>query len=133
MKKVTLPENHLRSVSASVYSVEKLLTELSQALQPPSETVMFKTDNNLKTEQLETMKLAIEKTRAHIRFLAAKYQLQPVEVKLSQIVNARKSGMWEILCNTVSKRLGGYGKFPEELSAEFDNDIARLQKLIDAI
>ncbi len=49
---------------------------------------------------------------------------------IDRIIDAKKTSMWIILCDTTSKGLKGYGEFPKEYAQEFDSDIDKLQKLI---
>jgi hypothetical protein len=41
--------------------------------------------------------------------------------------------MWEILCDTTSYKLNGYGKFPAGLQKEFDADIDRLMEKVKKV
>ncbi len=107
--------------------------ELEQQLKSSEDAVMYKITNNLEYKDIQSVISDIEKIKACIRDLVAKYKLKPTEVFLSQIINAKKTGMWEILCDTTSKNLKGFGKFPEEYAREFDSDIDVLQKLIAGI
>ena len=88
------------------------------------------TDNKYEQAYFEELFVEIKK---QIQYLATKYNLQPVELKLSQIINAKRSQMWEMLSDSKTAKLRGYGEFPPELTAGFDNDIDDLLKLTEKI
>ena len=132
MEKIGLSENHKRSISASMYLVERIADDLERKLAIPSELVMSKIVKN-KDADLQHCMSVLKEIKSHVGLLAAKYSLRTSEVSLTQIINSSKSAMWEILCDTTSQRLKGYGRFPKEYAAEFDADIDALQNLISKI
>ena len=131
MEKIGLSENHKRSISASMYLVERIADDLERKLAIPSELVMSKIVKNKDADLQHCM--SVLKGIKSQGLLAAKYSLRTSEVSLTQIINSSKSAMWEILCDTTSQRLKGYGGFPKEYAAEFDADIDALQNLISKI
>ena len=133
MSPVKLPPNHLRSVSASIYLVEKTIDELEHMLTRSREHSTYKTINDIdeskKAELLET----IMQARKLIAEIMYKYRLNREVTYMSRFLNARKSRMWEILCDTTSKRMKGYGHLPEETASELDRDINKLADLINLL
>lgn len=133
MDKINLSENHIRSVSASLYVIERTVIELEHNLKYPEELAMSKVVNNIGDIDIQHYISVIDEIKTYIFALFIKYNLDPTEIYLSQIINSKKSRIWEILCETTSKRLKGYGDFPKENAEEFDNDIDHLQRLIACI
>jgi hypothetical protein len=133
MAKINLSNNQKRSISASLHIVEKSVNELERELNRTGDLIMFKVINDTGDLNLQEYKLLIQQIKSHIRYLADKYCLQPTSLPLSQIINAQKSNMWVILCDTRSNSMKGYGEFPKELAEEFDSDIDILQDLIDRL
>ena len=133
MKKIPLSENHNRSVSASLYMVERLINELENDLNHPSDMILSQVVYDVEDKDKEHFLAIIREIKEHIRMLSEKYNLRTRELLFSQLLQAKKSGIWVILCDTTSQRLKGYGTFPKEYAEEFDNDIARLQELVQRI
>lgn len=65
--------------------------------------------------------------------MAEKYNLKPVSLNQNNVIRAKKTKMWEILCDSTSRGLRGGGRFPEEFAREFDKDIDDLQEIIKRI
>ena len=133
MDKISLSETHRRSISASLCVVERIVYELEYKLKFQEEMTMNKVLNNMGEMDMQHYDSLINKIKAYICSLYIKYDLTPTEIYLSSEINSKKARMWEILCETNSKGLKGYGKFPEEYAQEFDSDIDVLQKLIHKI
>ncbi len=130
MPTTNLPPNHLRSVSASIYLVEKTIDELENMLTRPRQHFTYKIVNDIDDSEKEKLLQSIKQTRAFIAELMRKYGLNREVTYMSRILNARKSRMWEILGDTTSKRMKGYGHLPGETAAELDRDINKLTGLI---
>ena len=133
MEKINLKPNHQRSVSSSIRLVENMVDEIERQVLHPSGLLLTRIDHADFAKDIEHIKSVTGEIRNYILYLFEKYNLKPSELKLNRIVNARKSSMWTILCDTTSGKLKGYGDFPEEYTEEFDSDIDRLQQLISKI
>jgi hypothetical protein len=110
--------------------IEKLADEFERKLNCKTEMVMLNTVNDLDTECIEKYRVLIKDIKYMIKSIAIKYNLQPRVLVRSRVVNARRAKMWEVLCDTKSKSMRGYGSFPEEYVDEFDFDIDSLLKLV---
>jgi hypothetical protein len=133
MKKITLSENHRRSVSSSVHIIEKMLIDIENVKSNPDNGTMIRTINDIEDLDEPHFRNAIDNIKSEIRYLAEKYNLKPEEIKMSRIINSRKAKMWETVTDTNSRKLKGFKEFPKELADEFDKDIARLKATIDAL
>ena len=133
MSAINLPSNHLRSVSASIYLIEKTIDELEEMLKTSTEPITYKMVNDLEDTEKERLLKSIQQIRAFVAELMQKYKLNSEITYLSRVLNARKSRMWEILGDTTSKRMKGYGNLPEESAQALDNDILALTKLINLL
>ena len=54
-------------------------------------------------------------------------------MSLKRIVNAKCAKIWEILTDTFSRKIKGYGTFPEKYAEEFDTDINKLIEITNKI
>ena len=130
MSTTKLPPNHLRSVSVSIYLVEKTIDELENMLTQLRQHLTYETVNDMEDSEKEKLLQSIKQTRAFIAELMHKYSLNREVTYMSRILNERKSRMWEILGDTTSKRMKGYGHLSGETAAELDRDIKKLTGLI---
>jgi hypothetical protein len=52
---------------------------------------------------------------------------------LQRIIDAKRTKVWEILNDTYSKKLKGYGQFPQLNAIEYDADIRALLEFTNKI
>lgn len=133
MDKIKLSANHRRSLSANMHIIEKLADEFEQELHSANDLKLFKMVQDVPDAKLEAFRAIIKEIKEYVAFMADKYSLEPKELYQSRVINARTSKMWEILCNAKSKRMQGYGKFPEKFAAEYDTDIDGLLEIVSKI
>jgi hypothetical protein len=113
--------------------VEKIIAEIENELLNPTSLVLTKIASKKSEEDLDQIKLVLAEVKAFVGYMAIKYNLKPKKFELENILRAQKAKMWEMLCDSNSKGLRGFGKFPEEYATEFDKDIDDLQELIKKI
>ncbi len=128
MEKIVLSKNHLRAIGASLLIVEELLQEMEYVLNHFNDGVLSKMNDDISDETKDSSLKTITEARALVEELSLKYELPVRKLNMSRFIESRNTKIWEILSGTSSKKLRGYGKFPQEHSTEFDNDI---QKLLD--
>jgi len=133
MNQTTLPDNHKRSLSSSLYIVEKLLSELEREIISPTNHSTFKVVGEIPHDEKEQMLLVLKQAKGFIADLTQKYQLRVNVLEFSNILNAQKAKIWEVLCDSNSKGLKGYGQLEESIAKELDNDVSKLQELINQL
>jgi len=126
MEKIVLSKNHLRAIGSSLLIVEELLQEMEYVLNHPNDGVLSKMNDDISGETKVSILKTIAETKALVEELSLKYDLPVRNLNMSRFIESRKTKIWEILSGTNSKKLKGYGKFPQEHSTEFDNDIRKL-------
>ncbi len=126
MKTIDLQPNHRRSFSSTLFLLEKMVVEIREVLSSGKALRMQQVEKDLSQEKKQQVFEVLDEIEVEIRLLADKYQLVPQEMVESHFLNSRKSKAWEILNDSLSKRMNGFGAFPPELKEEFDSDIARL-------
>ncbi len=130
MKTVDLQPNHRRSFASTLFLLEKMVVEIREVLSSESELRMQKVTKDLSDDKKKKVFDALNLLEKEIGRLADKYQLPPQEMVESHFLNSRKSKAWEILNDSLSKRMSGFGEFPPALAKEFDADIEDLLKLV---
>ncbi len=131
MKSINLSSNHKRSVSSSVYLIEQLADDIEAILNNTDDGVMRTLRKDTSDEEKESIMAALADIRRSLKKMVEKYRLTKHEIVQSQYISSRKVKMWEVLNDTTSKRLKGFGDFPEEYAEEFDNDIRDLIRLVE--
>jgi len=132
-RKIHLPENHTRSLSSSLIVVEKSLLELEDILQ--KETISC---CNILTKDVDEKIIcenltAIQEAKRYICELSEKYGTLKEELSVQRVINAKRARIWEILSDTLSKKIKGYGTFPKKYADEYDSDINKLMELTGRI
>lgn len=132
-RKINLPDNHRRSLSSSLIVVEKSLLELEELLQKETfaccNVLTRDVDEKIVNENIS----AIQDAKRFICELSEKYGTKKEELSLQRVINAKRARIWEILSDTLSKKIKGYGTFPKKHVVEYDGDINKLMELIEKI
>lgn len=131
MENIKLRPNHKRSFSSSIYLLEKLAEEVRDVLTSDRQLLMQKIETDLDDKKRKETLQAVDEIEKEIARLAEKYQLTKQEMVESHFLNSRKSKAWEILNDSLSKRMNGFGEFPAEMVAGFDADIEHLLTLVN--
>lgn len=127
-KKIHLSENHTRSLSSSLIVVEKSLLELEEMLQKQSNSCCNVLLKDVDDVTIESNISAIREAKSFICELAEKYETSKERLSIQRVINAKRAKIWEILTDTLSRKIKGYGTFPKKYADEYDSDI---NKLID--
>ena len=133
MEQIDLSANHRRSVSASIYIVEKLINEIESNILNTGTSVMSIMDKDIPDQKVKSILAAIPEIKKHIAHLQKKYRLTNESYSQHSFIQSRKTKIWVVLSDTISRKLKGYGIFPQEYASEFDQDIETLQSLIDRL
>ena len=132
-KKVRLSENHTRSLSSSLIVVEKSLLELETMLKMQHNSCCNVLMKDVDDKTIETNISAIQEAKNYICELAEKYGTSKDKSSLQRVINAKKTKIWEILTDTLSRKIKGYGTFPKKYSEEYDADINKLIEITNRI
>jgi hypothetical protein len=132
-KRILLLENHRRSLTSTLMIVEKLLIEIEDSMVSQYKTCCFEIKNDIDSDIINLNLKAIEEARQQICNLAEKYNTDKKFQSLQRIVDVKKTKIWEILCDSKSKKLKGFGEFPQKLIKGFDKDIDELMAIADKI
>ncbi|MBN2175228.1 MAG: hypothetical protein JW731_13925 [Bacteroidales bacterium] len=130
---ISLSANHLRSVSVTMYLIEKSIIETEELLLNKSKGVCFEVINDLQEYEVQMMLEKISGLKKLINNLATKYQLKKNTSFTSRILQAKYSRMWEILGDTFSKRLKGFGELPDDVASELDSDLNQMMEIIEQL
>jgi hypothetical protein len=65
--------------------------------------------------------------------LARKYGTAREEQSLQRIIDAKRAKIWEILTDSLSRKIKGYGTFPKKYADEYDSDIGKLIEITNKI
>lgn len=130
---IKLPDNYLRSVSAAIYLVEKNLDELEQMLISEKKHTTYKIVNDIGADKTQHLLDVISESRQIISNLQEKYNHKKEETYLSRILAAYKSKAWEMLSDTKSKHMKGYGELQHEQAVILDKDVDNLLKVISKL
>ena len=132
-RKINLSENHTRSLSSSLIVVEKSLLELEDMLLKQSDSCCNVLIKDIDDETIANNFTAIHEAKKCICELAEKYGTSVEKINLQRVINAKRTKIWEILTDTLSRKIKGYGTFPKKYAEEYDSDISRLLEIINKI
>ncbi len=132
-KKIQLSENHTRTLSSSLIVVEKSLLELEDMLLNQKETCCNFLSKDVDDKTIKNNISAIHEAKRYICELAEKYGTSKENLSLQRVINAKRTKIWEILTNTLSRKIKGYGTFPKKYAEEFDTDINKLIEITNRI
>ena len=132
-RKILLLENHRRSLTSTLMIVEKLLIEIEDSMVSQYKTCCFEIKNDIDGDIINQNLKVIEEARKQICNLAQKYNTDKKFQSLQRVVDVKKTKIWEILCDSKSKKQKGFGEFPQKLVKEFDKDIDELMATAEKI
>lgn len=135
MDTTRLNDNHRRVLATALLIIENSILDFEQLLMHRTEKIMQKIEyeSDLTDDQIQRYLTIISEMKLSIRQLSEKYNLKPSVISFSQVLNAKKSSLWQILSDTTSRRLRRYGAFPQDLAPEIDSDIDKMLRLAEQI
>ena len=110
-KKINLSDNHTRSLLSSLIVVEKSLLELEDMLLKQSGGCCNVLIKDIDDESLANNIIAIHEAKKCICELAEKYGTSVEKMNFKRVINAKRTKMWEILTDTLSKKVKGTAHF----------------------
>jgi hypothetical protein len=132
-KKIHLPENHTRSLSSSLRLIENSLLELEVMLLKQSVTCCRVVHNDVDEKTIAINIAAIQEAKSYICELSEKYGTSKEKLSLQRVINAKRTIIWGILIDSLSRKMKGYGTFPKEYAQEYDADINKLIEITNKI
>lgn len=132
-EKIKLTENHRRSLTSALLTVEQMLFDLESVLNTKTEGCCYEVKKDIDDETICRNLEVIKDARKKLCQLASKYDTKKYSQSLKKIVNAKKNRMWEILMDMKPKKQKGFGEFPKEIAKEFDRDIEELLEITERI
>jgi hypothetical protein len=132
-KKINLPENNNRVLSSSLMLVEKSLIEMEKLFCEKDNTCCFEVLNDVTNDTILYNISIIHEARTEICNLADKYNTSKEKLSLQRIIDAKKAKIWEMLNNTLSRKIKGYGAFPKKYADEYDSDVGKLIEITNRI
>lgn len=132
-KKINLSENHTRSLSSSLIVVDKSLSELEDLLLSENHTCCNMILRDIEERAIRENIRVIHEAKEHICRLKEKYGTSVEKLSLQRIINAKRTKIWVVLTESLSKRLKGYGEFPKQHVKEYNSDINKLIEITNRI
>lgn len=126
-----LNENHRRSISSTLYLIEKDIDTIERCLRHPTERRMYKIVNDFDGGQKEAILEAIKLIREYINELADALHLGAYQESLAGIIRGSLSLRWEDACGLEAKRLKGGGLIPEDSAKILDLQVQKLISLLN--
>jgi len=132
-RKISLQENHRRSLTSTLMIVEQLLIDVEDLMTNQYKTCCYEITKDIDNEIINQNLEVIKDARNQICNLADKYSTDMHTQSMKRIIDVKKTKMWEILCDSKAKKLKGFGDFPQKLIKEYDRDIDELMATADKI
>jgi hypothetical protein len=132
-KKIHLPENNKRVLSSTLMLVEKSLMEMEELFLKKNDACCYEVLNDVDDDTILYNISIIKEARTEICILADKYGTSKEKLSLQRIIDAKRTKIWEMLNNTLSRKIKGYGTFPRKYIDEYDSDIGKLIEITNRI
>ena len=131
--RILLTDNHKRSLSSTFMIVEQLLVDLADLMVNPNQTCCYELKKDIDITTIEQNQKVIKEALSLICSLKEKYDTDKTVQSLQRIVDAKKTKIWETLHNSKSRRMKGFGEFPQKLIKEYDGDLDQLMAITEKI
>ena len=132
-KKITLNENHLRSLTSTLTVVEKYLADMQLSARGAHNGCCYEILNDVDNEAMSNNDMLIKEAREQICDLCEKYGVNKKTRSLQRIIDTLQTKIWEILQDSKSRRIKSFGTFSKDLAKEYDDDINKLMAIISKI
>jgi len=132
-ERTILNENHKRSLSSTLLVVEQLLIDIKHLLVNSNQACCTELKNDVDISITEQNLKVIEEALRQICLIKEKFNTGKTIQSLQRIIDAKKTKIWETLHNSKSKRMKGFGEFPQKTVKDYDNDIDELIAITDKI
>ena len=130
---IKLNDNHKRSLSSTLMVVEQLQVDLMDVMVNSNQTCCYELKKDIDIAIIEHNQKVIKEALSIICSLKEKYNTDKSVQSLQRIVDAKKTKIWETLHNSKSRRMKGFGEFPQKLIKEYDTDIDQLIAVAEKI
>ncbi len=130
---IFLHENHKRSLTSTLIVVEQLLNDIEELMKKPYNTCCYKIEYDIDDEAVNHNLKIIEESRNLICTLHDKYNTEKRVQSLQRIIDTKKTKIWEILHDSKSRRMKGFGEFPQKFIKDYDKDIDDLMAISEKL
>ena len=113
--------------------VEQLLVDLADVMVSPNQKCCYELKKDIDIATIKHNQKVIKEALTIICSLKEKYNTDKSIQSLQRIVDAKKTKIWETLHNSKSRRMKGFGEFPQEQTKEYDEDIDQLMIITENI
>jgi len=130
---ILLPDNHIRGLSSSLMLVEKSLSEMQDLFLKQNDACCYEVVKDVDNDVIAKNISVVREAKTLICELADKYGTVREEQSLQRIIDAKRTKIWEILKDSLSRKIKGYGTFPKKYADEYDYDIGKLIEITNKI
>jgi len=129
-----ISENHRRTISVRLSLLDEILCEYERiANGEENRGVMYEEENTLSNKQRIRLKQTISEIREIISQIKETLFLKPKKENLANKIWSSASSLWEVLVETESKYLKGYGEVPESLAEFLDPKVKEITRHLTSI
>lgn len=130
---IILTDNHKRSFSSTLVVVKQLLVDIKDLMENSSQTCCAELNKDVDNSIIEQNLKVIEEALTQICLLKGKYNTEKTVQSLQRVIDAKRTKIWETLHNSKSRRVKGFGDFPQETVKEYNSDIDKLMAIAEKI
>jgi hypothetical protein len=131
--KQELGDNHKRSLTSALVIIEQMLAEVRDLMISPPGRCCYEVIPDLDINKIDKNLKTVEDALKQICSIKEKYGVVKAHQSLQRSLNAKKAKIWEVLCDSKSKKLKGFGSLPSSIAKEYDNDIDKLISITSTI
>lgn len=118
---IPMDENHRRAISTRLRLLDELLCEFEEyARGREIRSVFYQELNSISASQRRLVLADIERMRSLMREMKATLGLEPGVENVGRLIWGKSSAFWQVLIETTSKHLKGYGELSPELARYLD-------------
>lgn len=124
-------KNHKRIISARFKIIARDIEEMMQIIQNVNHTTLEPVEDIISKRDSEKIFKVMDEIRQELENITNKYQL-PVHPKSQKsMIIARLSEMHDTIIDLHSKKLMGYGDFNRGLESSYNQDIDKLEGILN--
>ena len=131
MNEHKLSGRYKRLLASMLFVVEKKIDDIESLINKKPEHATYRILIDIDQDKLNSIRASLVNARDKIGFMVNKYHIKKREIHASSYTPTIESQMWEMITDSLSRSMKGYGKDIVEEAKLVDQDISDLMSIIE--
>jgi hypothetical protein len=131
IKEIKITEPQRNSLRVTLVILNRTIDEIEEICKVNRKNgIIYDVINDLNEQEINEIILKIKRIRKYLQYLVKRLNLKKEKYETRRIVRSKIASLWEIMCDTGSKRLLAYGEVDKSLKEILDPVIQKIVKIL---